>query len=81
MTFDDPRAYVRLANGIRKQIMDGELKPGNPIPITRINQETGHARHTVSKALHILEQEGLIKRYPRLGYCVIDSTPAEDTER
>jgi DNA-binding GntR family transcriptional regulator len=65
----DPRAYRRLAALIRQQIGDGTLQPGCPAPsITSLSQEHGHARQTCSKALRILEGEGLLARIPGLGY-------------
>jgi DNA-binding GntR family transcriptional regulator len=67
----DPRAYRRLAALIRQQIGDGTLQPGRPAPsITSLSQEHGHARQTCSKALQILEGEGLLARIPGLGYYV-----------
>jgi DNA-binding GntR family transcriptional regulator len=67
----DPRAYRRLAALIRRQISDGTLQPGRPAPsITSLSQEHGHARQACSKALRILEGEGLVARIPGLGYYV-----------
>lgn len=67
----DPRAYRRLAALIRQQIGDGTLQSGQPSPsITSLSPEYGHARQTCSKALRILEGEGLLARVPGLGYYV-----------
>jgi DNA-binding GntR family transcriptional regulator len=67
----DPRAYQRLAARIRRQISDGTLEPSRPAPsITSLSQEYGHARQTCSKALRVLEGEGLLLRIPGLGYYV-----------
>jgi DNA-binding GntR family transcriptional regulator len=67
----DPRAYVRLAAILRQQIADGILLPGERSPsLTRLSQEHGHARLTCSKALRMLESEGLLTRIPGLGYHV-----------
>ena len=67
----DPRAYVRLAEIVRRQIIDGTLEPGRPAPsITRLSQEHGHARPTCGKALRMLEGEGPLTRIPGLGYFV-----------
>jgi GntR family transcriptional regulator len=67
----DPRAYVRMAAMVRRQITDGVLKPGQPAPpITRLGQEYGHARLTCGKALRFLEHEGLLTGIPGLGYYV-----------
>jgi len=70
---NDPRAYVRLAALLRGQIESGELAPGKPAPsITTLSQEHGIARQTAAKALRMLESEGLVIRYPGLGYYVAD---------
>jgi DNA-binding GntR family transcriptional regulator len=67
----DPRAFVRLAAIVRQQIIDGKLRPGSPAPsISFLSQEHGHARPTCSRALRILEDEGLLTRIPGLGYYV-----------
>ena len=67
----DPRPYVRLAARLRKEILNGTLTPGHPIPsITTLSHELGHARPTCSKALQLLEQEELLIRVPGLGYYV-----------
>jgi DNA-binding GntR family transcriptional regulator len=67
----DPRAYVRLAAMLRRQIAEGTLAPGMPTPsITTLSQQYGHARQTCAKALRILEDEGLLTRIPGLGYYV-----------
>jgi GntR family transcriptional regulator len=70
----DPRAYVRLAADVRKAIADGTYPPGSPTPsITTLSQQSGHARQTCSKALNVLVDEGLLIRYPGLGYYVVGS--------
>lgn len=68
---DDPRAYIRLALLVRRQIADGTLAPGQPVPsITRLTQDHGHGRQTCSKALRLLVDNGLLFRVPGLGYYV-----------
>ena len=68
---DDPRAYIRLAAQVRRQIADGTLRPGDPVrSITRLAQQHGHARQTCSKALQLLVHERLLFRVPGLGYYV-----------
>jgi hypothetical protein len=71
MGLTDPRAHMRLAAIVRKQIIDGKLRPGGPaLSITFLSQEHGHARPTCSRAMRILEDEGLLTRIPGLGYYV-----------
>ena len=73
----DPRAYVRLASELRKAIAEGKYSPGEPTPsITRLSQESGHARQTCAKALRTLEDEGLLTRIPGLGYYVTGAAAA-----
>jgi DNA-binding GntR family transcriptional regulator len=67
----DPRAYVRLAARLRKQIVSGEVELGHPVPsITTLSQEFGRARPTCGKAMRLLAQEGLLTFIPGLGYYV-----------
>lgn len=62
---------MRIAADIRRQIGDGTLQPGMPAPsISRLVQEHGVARITASHALRVLEEEGLVRRVPGLGYYV-----------
>ena len=73
----DPRAYIRLAAAIRQQIADGTLTPGARLPsIAALRRDHGHSRQTVGKAMHVLEDEGLIYRVPGLGYYVSAATAA-----
>ena len=65
---------MRLAADVRKAIADGTYPPGSPTPsITTLSQQSGHARQTCSKALNVLVDEGLLIRYPGLGYYVVGS--------
>ena len=67
----DPRSYVRMAALIRRQIVEGKLKPGDPAPsITDLVSNHGHARQTCAKALRLLIDLGLAYRVPGLGYFV-----------
>ncbi|HEX6452365.1 MAG TPA: winged helix-turn-helix domain-containing protein [Trebonia sp.] len=69
--YDDPRVYVRILTLVREQISDGTLKPGaRTPPINEFCRQFGCARHTAGKAMRVLAKEGLIVRYPGLGYYV-----------
>jgi GntR family transcriptional regulator len=69
---EDPRAYVRIADEIRRMISDGKLTSGMPVPsITSLTQQHGVARATAAHALRTLEAEGLLARYQGLGYYVV----------
>ncbi|HEY0936076.1 MAG TPA: winged helix-turn-helix domain-containing protein [Trebonia sp.] len=62
---------MQLAGILRRAIAAGKYPPGTATPsITRLSQEYGHARQTCSKSLGVLVKEGLLIRYPGLGYYV-----------
>jgi GntR family transcriptional regulator len=62
---------MQLAGVLRKAIMAGTYPPGTATPsITTLSQEYGHARQTCAKALGVLVKEGMLIRYPGLGYYV-----------
>ena len=78
---EDPRIYVRVLLRVREEIADGTLRPGEPTPtIDAFCRQFGCTRQTVSKALNLLTEEGLLVRYPGLGYYVVgkpgDAKPA-----
>lgn len=69
---DDPRKHIQLANELRKQIEDGTLRPGQPVPsITELAAERGWARGTCRHSMQILADEGLVRRTAGLGYYVV----------
>jgi GntR family transcriptional regulator len=71
MTMPDPRAYRRLAALLREQITSGVLTPGAQLPaIGVLRRQHGHSRQTVAKAMGVLQAEGLVCRWPGLGYFV-----------
>ena len=71
MDDQDPRVYVRIAADIRARIEADELKPGQPAPsITALCQEWGVAKETAAHALQVLEEEGLVRRYPGHKYYI-----------
>ncbi|HEY1920871.1 MAG TPA: GntR family transcriptional regulator [Streptosporangiaceae bacterium] len=58
----------QLAAVLRRQIKDGELVVGRPVPSQRsLVQEYGLARGTVARAVAILVEEGLVVIVPGKG--------------
>ena len=67
----DPRIYLRMAGKLRAQIEAGEFDSDGTIPSLRtLMQEYGVAYDTAQHAVHTLEAEGLVLRYPGRGYYV-----------
>jgi DNA-binding GntR family transcriptional regulator len=76
----DPRKYVQITEDLRRKIRDGVIKSSAPVSITYVSQEWGASRQTVTKALRILARDGLLCRYPGIGYYVTArSQPAPGT--
>jgi DNA-binding GntR family transcriptional regulator len=66
----DPRMYVRIAGDLREKLSAGVLASGDMVSITRVTLEWGVSRETAAKSLRALERDGLLTRYPGLGYYV-----------
>lgn len=79
---EDPRIYVRVLLHVREQIEDGTLSPGEPTQtITSLCRQFSCTRQTVGKALRLLADEGLLIRYPGLGYYVTAPDPPAPVRR
>ena len=59
---------------LEKQIFSGELKPGNQIKEEQISQALDISRPPIREAFKLLEATGLIKRKPRRGVFVAETT-------
>ncbi|HCU93100.1 MAG TPA: hypothetical protein DHU96_10340 [Actinobacteria bacterium] len=66
----------RVAAHLRDRIHSGELRPGQQLPtVSQLAAELGAGRATVSRALRMLESEGLIVTRPRWGSFVAEHEP------
>ena len=59
---------------LRRQILMGELKPGERLMEVKLTKKLGVSRTPVRAAIHMLETEGLAKVVPRRGASVSDIT-------
>jgi DNA-binding GntR family transcriptional regulator len=60
-----------MADAVREQINRGVLVPGDPAPtISELSATYRCARQTAAKSLRTLVDEGLLIRYPGIGYYV-----------
>ena len=72
---DEP-PYLRIVAGLRQQIADGHLAPGDRLPsIRRIAKDWGVALATATKALTVLREQGVVHARPRVG-TVVAAPPA-----
>jgi DNA-binding GntR family transcriptional regulator len=57
-----------VAASLRQRIAAGEWEPGDALPaVGALAGHYGVARATVTRALHVLEAEGLVRIIPRWG--------------
>ncbi|MFD9407501.1 TetR/AcrR family transcriptional regulator C-terminal domain-containing protein [Streptomyces sp. NPDC059989] len=81
MTDASEPPYLRIAAGIRRRILDGELAPGDRVPSTRqICRDWGVALATATKALTALRSEGLVTTRPRAATIVAGRAPVAAAE-
>ncbi len=62
--------YMRIADSIRSRIKEGKLGKRDLVSITYLTQEHDVARQTAAKAVGLLAREGLLDRFPGIGYIV-----------
>lgn len=68
--------YLQLAAGLRADIRDGRLKPGDPVPTEHeLAERHGVSRFTVREALRKLTDDGLIRRRRGSGTVVASDIP------
>lgn len=77
MSLDVP-LYVRIAAGLRKQILAGEVSPGDRLPTEAdLIRRYSVARETARKALELLRREGVAVTRQGLGTFVREALPME----
>ena len=66
----DPRRYVQVAVHLRAQLASGKLESGDRLNIGLLADTYEVSRPTVAHALRVLEADGLVLRYPGVGWVV-----------
>lgn len=67
--------------GVRAQIADGTLRPGDKVPSLAVLSAQHNCNHqTCAKALRLLESEGLVNRLPGRGYFVREALTIERSD-
>jgi DNA-binding transcriptional regulator YhcF (GntR family) len=83
MTDNDP-PYLRIAADLRRRIADGDLAPGDRLPSTRqLARDWDVALATATKALTVLQRDGMVHAQPRVGNVVAGArrdTPVAEHE-
>ena len=68
----DPRLYRRIYAQLSQRISDGTLPAGTRLNIGQLAAEFEVGRDTVQKAIGLLADDGLIERWPGLGWYVAE---------
>lgn len=78
---DELTLYQRIASAIKKDILDGEIKPGDRLPSVREMAEQWQCTvGTVQRAYRDLAQQGLVSSRAGLGTRVIDIPDLAENE-
>lgn len=65
--------YLQIATHLRREIANGELKPGERLPaIAEMAELRGVSIITIRQAIEVLEREGLLQRFQGRGTFVVE---------
>lgn len=68
--------HEQIARAIENAIASGELAPGDRLPSQgRMADEADVSKHTVSAAIALLRERGILRTRPRLGTFVAERKP------
>src|SRR3990172_5374396 len=74
--------YRQIADILIKRIRAGQYSPGERLPSDRaLSAEFGHNRHTVRRALDVVEEQKLITRQQGKGTFVAKTLPASPEKK
>jgi DNA-binding GntR family transcriptional regulator len=74
LEIDRSSTSTRVADALRRMIVNGELAPGTPLREVPLSQSTGVSRNTVREAFRILATEGLTTHNLHRGVMVAQLT-------
>ena len=70
----------QIYDKIKKEILSGSISPGSRVLEGRLAKQVNVSRTPVREALHVLEMEGFLESFPRVGYRVRQITWVEAIE-
>lgn len=70
----------QIYNRIKQEIVFGNISPGSRVLEGRLAKRINVSRTPVREALHVLEMEGFLESFPRVGYRVRQVTYEEGME-
>ena len=70
----------QIYDRIKQEILSGNISPGSRLLEGRLAKQVNVSRTPVREALHVLEMEGFLESFPRVGYRVRQITWEEAIE-
>jgi DNA-binding GntR family transcriptional regulator len=70
----------QIYHRIKQEILSGNISPGSRVLEGRLAKQVNVSRTPVREALHVLEMEGFLESFPRVGYRVRKITLEEAVE-
>ena len=70
----------QIYDRIKQEILSGNISPGSRVLEGRLAKQANVSRTPVREALHVLEMEGILESFPRVGYRVRQITWEEAIE-
>jgi len=70
----------QIYDRIKQEILSGNISPGSRVLEGRLAKQANVSRTPVREALHVLEMEGFLESFPRVGYRVREITWKEAIE-
>lgn len=75
---DDPRLFMRAAELVTARIGDGTYAPGQRLSLGLIADEMGVERTTLTRAMRVVEERGLVRFWRGLGWFVAGEAAGQD---
>ncbi len=82
LNINDKAKYIILIDSIKNDIISGKIKPGDKLPSeNKLAEKFGMSRHTVRKALSILENDGYVSaEHGRGTFCTLKYKTKNDSK-
>jgi GntR family transcriptional regulator len=78
----DVPIYIQIVEQVRRQVVDGGLKPGDQLPTVRaLASDLRINFNTVSRAYRLLDEAGVISTQQGRGTYILEMPPPEVAER
>jgi DNA-binding GntR family transcriptional regulator len=71
----DPRPTARVVRVVQSRIADGTYSPGARIHLGLLGEDLGIGPDTIRNAMLQLQDQGLVRRWPGLGWYVEGPPP------